>query len=84
MTSKTESTRTLLSSSQLFGFNAGSRSTTARRGSKIPPIVIPIPPIPGEETMLDEGKILDTLNAVQTASADIPAGADKPTSTEAA
>ncbi len=78
MNSKTESARTLLSSSQLFGFNAGSRSTTARRGSKIPPIIIPVPPIPGEETMLE------TLNAVQTAEAELPATETKPASTEAA
>jgi len=78
MTSKTESTRDLLSSSQLFGFSAGSRSTTARRGSKIPPIIIPVPPIPGEETLLE------TLNSVQTAEAEMPAAEDKPASTEAA
>lgn len=75
MTSRTESTRTLLSSSQLFGFNAGARSTMARRG---------VFKGGGEETMLDETQILETLNTVQTAEAELPAGEDKPASTEAA
>ncbi len=75
MTSRTESARNLLSSAQLFGFNDGARSTIARRG---------LPKGGSEETRLDEMQILETLNGVQTAEAELPAGEDEPASTEAA
>jgi len=75
MSSRIESTRALLSSSQLFGFNAGMRSTIARRG---------IDKGGSLETKLDETQFLETLNTVQTAEAELPANETKPASTEAA
>ncbi|MCX5479143.1 hypothetical protein OSH08_09020 [Kaistia geumhonensis] len=75
MSSRIESTRALLSSSQLFGFSAGARSTIARRGIDKGGL---------SETLLDETQILETLNTVQTAEAELPASEERPASTEAA